>query len=229
MPGQERIDRSQGELLLGGGGDEEDSWLLDRRLSQRIDGPVVYLPVGRGEADYGDATSTLRAGLGSHGIGDVTTWSDLRGRSLADLSAAGAVYLGDGNAYRLLARLHRSGFADVLRRFVADGGLVYGRGSGAAVCGRTIAATGDEDVAGLRDDAGLNLLGGWDVWPGYDPRADDLSAYVAERERPVLGLSARAGVSVTPERCLAVGYEPVEVQTADGKRRVLPEETFALG
>lgn len=222
-----RADR--GELLLGGGGDEEDAWLLDRHLAARLDGPIVFVPVGLPEERRDDAASDLRSALAAHGVGSVTTWRDLRGRTAADLDGVGAVHLGDGNAYRLLARLRRSGLAGALVEFVAGGGLLSARGAGAAVCGRSVRASRDEDVAGLRDDSGLALLGGWDVWPAHDPVADDLGAYVAEHDRPVLGLSRRTGVSVTPERCLAVGYEPVVVRDADGTRRVLPEEAFALG
>lgn len=219
----------RGELLLAGGGDEEDEWPVHRRLADRLDGGLAYVPAAMAESEHADAASWVRSTLAGHGVGDVTNLGSLDDADPAALAEAGGAFVGGGNAYRLVDCLRESGFDDALRAFVRDGGLLYGGSAGAAVCGASVEAARDENVAGVADPSGLDLLGGYDVWPHYDPVDDDLRAYVAEHGRGVVALTERAGVSVTADRWLPVGYEPVAVCDGDGLTRHRPEEPFEPG
>lgn len=218
-----------GELLLGGGGDADDSAPVDARLVEAVGGTgtIGYVPHALPRSAFDDCEAWLRETLGRHGDPTVETWRSLESVDAETLAAVDAVYVGGGNTYDLLDELRSAALLEPLRAYVRDGGVLYGGSAGAILCGPTIETTPDENAAGVTDERALDLTGGVDVWCHYEP-ADDAAVgeYVETTERPVVALPERGGVAVTAEGFEAVGHEPVAVFTQSGRTRLDPGATW---
>ena len=187
------------KILLGGGGSAEDEWaVLERFASWVEDGPVLYLPVaaqsvGQGHWDW------IMSVLPSLGVMRVEMWATLASHAPAELDAYRGVFIGGGNAFRLLHELRVWGFGSALRDYTWQGGVLYGGSAGAIVLGRDIgtAAHLDENVTGDPDTSGLDLLHGDSVCCHYQP-VDELliHAYVERTGWAVLALAENSGVWV---------------------------------
>lgn len=91
---------------------------------------------------------------------------DLDGKSEAEVAEAisdkDVVFVQGGNQFYLLKKMQESGFYDIIKRFLAKGGLYFGESAGAIVCSENIAEhlvmSCDEDWAELDDYDGLGLV-----------------------------------------------------------------------
>lgn len=124
-----------GELLIAGGGDENDSWLLDERLVNDIgrDAAMGYIPVAMPPDYYTDNEEWITEVFATHGLSDIRIWTDLGKLTASTIASVSAVYIGGGNTYRLLDKLRKSGTDQHLREFVASGGYLYGGSAGAII------------------------------------------------------------------------------------------------
>lgn len=218
-----------GALLLAGGGDENDSWLLDERLVNEIgrDATMGYIPVAMPREYYPDNVEWITEAFAKHGFSDIKTWSDLEELNGSTLASVSAVYIGGGNTYRLLDKLRQTDTDRLLREFVASGGYLYGGSAGAIICGETIETTPDENRVDLTDATGLRFLPGIDIWCHYAEQDDpEILDYVTETDRTVIAIPEQSGVSVTANRCRVIGYAPVSVFANGVKRVKSPDEQF---
>jgi dipeptidase E len=214
-------------LILAGGGGADDSRPLDEVFAAWTGpaGRMLYLPVaGDGRRPPYDACLAWATSVFAPlGVAAVEMWTDLSDRDPARVAAFASVYLGGGNAFRLLDRLRASGFDRALAAFADRGGAVYGGSAGAIVLGRDArtAAHADANEAGLRDTRGLDLAAGHAVWCHYRPEDDPLvAAYAARHRVPVLALSERSGVRSAGGGFAAWGHEAV-VRFAGGRKQAI--------
>lgn len=220
-----------GELLLAGGGDADDSRRLDERLVGQIgqDATMGYIPVAMAPEHYPDCEEWITGVFEEHGLSEIRMWTDLEDITATDLTAVSAVYIGGGNTYRLLNELRQTGADSLLREFVVTGGRLYGGSAGAIVCGDTIDTTPDENRVGVTTTTALQFLPETDIWCHYaDSNDPDIHDYVAETGRTVIALPERSGVSVTATRLQVVGHVPISVFADDSKTTRAPNEQFRL-
>ena len=125
---------------------------------------------------------------------------------LATLAEAEALFMGGGNTYALLQRLHGAGLLDPIRDRVRAGMPYLGASAGSNVAGPTILTTNDWNVVGLDRFDALGLVG-FNINPHYkeaDPamaafsetRDDRIREYHVVNTNPVLGLEEGAWVVV---------------------------------
>ena len=123
---------------------------------------------------------------------------------LATLADAEALFMGGGNTYALLQRLHGTGLLEAIRARVAAGMPYAGASAGSNVAGPTILTTNDWNVVGLDRFDALGLVG-FNINPHYkeaDPamaafsetRDDRIREYHVVNMNPVLGLEEGAWV-----------------------------------
>jgi len=166
-------------IILSGGGDPAVVAPIDRYFSSVIDlqKPVLYIPIAM-EAhvfSYEECFAWFKKTYAAYGISKVALCTDFNDLRLDSRYAA--VFLGGGNTFKLLNAIQHSGFALQLHAYLASGGVLYGGSAGAIVCGKTIepAIHADENLVGLHDLSGLNLLDGHDVFCHYEPGKHDAS------------------------------------------------------
>lgn len=220
-----------GELLLAGGGDADDSWPLDERLVKQIGGSATmgYIPVAMPPKKYPDCEEWITSVFDQHGLANIEMWTSLTEVDADNVADVSAVYIGGGNTYRLLDKLRTTKTDLLLREFVSDGGLLYGGSAGAIICGETIETTPDENRVGLTDYTGLGLLPDIDVWCHYeDNDTEDVHEYATTSGQTVIALPERSGVSVTATRYKVVGHEPISVFQNGDVTKYFPSEQFQL-
>ena len=203
-----------GELLLAGGGNANDSWPLDEWLVDQIgrDGAIGYLPVAMPPDRYPDCEEWITGVFQEHGVSDIRMWTDLAELDESDVAAVNAIYVGGGNTYRLLERLRQTNTDRRLREFISAGGILYGGSAGAIICGETIETTPDENMVGLQETTALQLLPETDIWCHYSEADDpEIHEYAVETDRTVVAIPERSGASVTATRYRVVGHVPIRV------------------
>ncbi|MEI5905584.1 Type 1 glutamine amidotransferase-like domain-containing protein [Bacillus spongiae] len=156
-----------GELFLSGGGNEQQTLLIDKRFAESInhEQPLLYIPIAMdGQTiSYESCFEWINRVFNPLGIHNITMWTDINKKCLADLQLFSAVYIGGGNTFRLLNDLVHSGFIKVLKQYVKSGGIIYGGSAGAIIFGHNIETSSymDANNVGLREFAGLNLVKGY--------------------------------------------------------------------
>ncbi|WP_144764866.1 dipeptidase PepE [Curtobacterium sp. 9128] len=117
----------------------------------------------------------------------------------AAVRAAGGLYVGGGNTFRLTAALHRLGLVDAVRQAVVAGELRYGGASaGTVVAAPTMRTTNDMPIAEPASFATFGLVP-FQINPHYldaDPtsthagetREQRLTEFLEQNDVPVLGL-----------------------------------------
>ena len=117
---------------------------------------------------------------------------------LAALERVDAIFVGGGNTYALLQRLHRAKLVEPIRERVLAGAPYLGSSAGSNLAGPTILTTNDWNVVGLTRFDALGLVP-FNVNPHYletDPamaahsetRDDRIREYHVVNDNPVLGV-----------------------------------------
>lgn len=213
-------------LFLGGGGSAAESRALDGQFVAHLAPPgrFAYIPVAmetdRYEAGQAWITSTFRP----LGVTAIAVWTLLEGKAMVDLDAAGGVYLGGGDTARLLAEVHRGGFAEALCAFAEKGGAVYGGSAGAILLGRSVRAWPAINDRDMLDREGLDLLYGYSVVCHYDANDRKAIAEVAKRcVAPILALPEQGGLHLGRSRAVqSFGSEPLLIFRGDEVIEIAP-------
>lgn len=152
--------------------------------------------------EYQSYTDKVIASLEAIGLDayefDLRKYFDNKSALQDDLAEYGAVWVAGGNSFVLLRAMHQSGFAEVAKKRVKDGTLVYGGFSaGAAVITPTLKGVELVDNAAEVPPnynpttiwEGLNLYD-YSIAPHYDSdhpeskAVDDVVAYFKEHDMP---------------------------------------------
>jgi dipeptidase E len=140
---------------------------------------------------------------------------------LAALETVDAVFVGGGNTYALLARLHRAALVDPIRARVLAGAPYVGVSAGSNVAGPTILTTNDWNVVGLGRFDALGLVP-FNVNPHYletDPalaphgetRDDRIREYHVVNANPVVGIEEGTWLRVEDGVAAVGGHGRVKV------------------
>jgi len=208
-------------LFLSGGGDIEDTLILDSEFFSRLpDGAqILYIPVAMDENEISyDACSDWFTKLISRHCSDKEVdyklW--IEKESVPDMNMFDAVYIGGGNTYYLLKTFRGRGVDVDLRRFIEAGGLVYGGSAGAIVLGKNIATVSEENTIGFSYDEGLGLLADFSLRCHF---TDDGILLLKERSlnfnQSIIAIPETSGI-VVGEKVVTVFGDPITL-FVDGK------------
>lgn len=120
------------------------------------------------------------------------------------LERADAVFVGGGNTYHLLRRLHAAGLVETLRSRVADGLPYIGSSAGTNVAGPNILTTNDWNVDGTTRFDALGLVP-FNINPHYqevDPAMAPFSETRAERIGEFHRVHAQPVVGIEEQTCV---------------------------
>lgn len=210
--------RTTGTLLLAGGGRTPGAIVAEAAKLAAANARVLVIPLASAARDPGKASLEmwLRAGFAQGEILDAENPE----RAVAQIEAAGFLWMTGGEATRLVGRLLDANLADAVRRRYESGALVGGNAAGATALAELLVAGGDEDeiVQGR-----VQTVGGLGLWPGViaDPdfvakkRFNRLAAAVLDHPRLVgIGIDDATGVVVTGTTLRVVGDGSVVVLDA---------------
>ena len=184
---------------MSGGGDKKhiekfNTPFMDRLRSEK---PLLFIPIAMdGVVPYNECVEWVKSVFVPLGINGIEMWTDLKNKKLTELSDFSALYIGGGNTFSLLKNIRESGFDELLKAYIEEGGTVFGSSAGAIILGEGIGTCAhlDENGVGLKDFTGLSLAHGNSVWCHYSPEDDVLiERYIFSNGNPVLALSEKTG------------------------------------
>lgn len=216
-----------GTIYLGGGGSPDDELPVWTDMLQGVR-RILYWPFALSGDMLEGADSWLRGNVAKKWpLVHVTTWTTLNGHSPEELADFDLLFVGGGNTFNLLEHVMNHGFADPVRRFVADGGTFYGGSAGAILASENIgiAEAYDENKTRLTNLDGLCLTPGATVLPHYDPDEEATGRLWSQKQNTaVLGIPERSGLKISGGQALVLGREPIYVIGAAGTTTVRPGE-----
>jgi len=199
---------------------------------------VLFVPWALQDLDGYTATVRTRLkemGFEVHGIHEA---EDL----VAAVNEAEGIFIGGGNTFRLITRMHDSGVMGPIRERVRQGMPYMGSSAGTNVATPTIMTTNDMPIVQPPSFESLGLVP-FQINPHYrDPepnsthkgetREDRIREYHEMNARPVVGLREGAWIRVRGDelaiegfngaRIFRRGHDPVEVPTGGPLREFLP-------
>lgn len=219
-------------IIMAGGGDAEDSILLDRLFAQwSAGGRTLYLPIAMDGVRhrYDQCLEWFGSVFAPLGLQAVEMWTDLAPERIASLTAFRSIYIGGGNTFRLLQQIRQTGYDAALIEFARRGGCLYGGSAGAILLGHDIATCAHMDAndAGVTDLRGLDLAMGRSIWCHYTP-ADEhrIAGYRETHGEPVWAIPERSGIVIEPGSVRVVGTASVVVFGDDGRTVIASGEAI---
>jgi dipeptidase E len=222
----------KGKILLAGGGEAEDSLLLDQKLAKWVglDGKMLFLPIANQDHQlHKSSMKWITETFSPLRVVNIAMWTNLSEHHPAELAEFDAVYIGGGNTYWLLAQIAESGFAPHFVDYVLAGGVIYGGSAGAVILGRDIQTVKhlDRNDINLTETRGLNIAAGYAVWVHYQDEDDQLiHQYMCEKSYPIIAISERSGVVIDDTSFQSVGYEVAFCFDKSGKREIGRQPTL---
>ncbi len=222
-------------IYLSGGGNEQQSFLLDKFFYNTLpkNGRFLYVPVAlRGNKVYPVAHLWMKSVLKLHGRNDLQfeKADDLSKYRYEDIKKFDAVYIGGGNTWNLIQEFRGSGFPNEIIQYIKSGGCVYGGSAGAIVLGKNIDTHDDENTINQKDISGLNLLNNYSVACHYkDEQSNRFKEWAMRNNLPIICLPEETGLILKNNSALCAGTKPCVIYLADGtKKEVQPKESFAI-
>jgi dipeptidase E len=195
------------KLYLSGGGSGEDSIELDMRFSAALNRskPILYIPIAMNTSthSYPECLKWINGIFNPLGIEDIVMWTEeeLKKAKTKDYSQFGGVYIGGGNTFKLLKELKEIGTYEILNELAEMNVPIYGGSAGAIILARTIipALAADSNDVKLKDFGALDLLGGYDLFPHYEPSQDStIRKYMKENNlKKVIAVPENGGLFVS--------------------------------
>lgn len=201
----------KGHIFLSGGGDREDTVILDRKYFDLLsDGAkVLYIPIALNKDTAGFAACyDWFSGCVSMHKGDkkINVTMILMEDEIPELSQFEAVYIGGGDTFKLLDYVIRKGLDKKLPEYVEAGGVLYGGSAGAIILGKDINTVKEENEYNFSYNLGLNMIGGVSFHCHYEEKLDDKIRNAAiEVQTPVIAMPEDSGIAIHPDSVEIVG------------------------
>ena len=164
-------------LFLNGGGDGKICLQAYKKLNEIIDHkkPILYIPIAMEKEKYADCEKWIKNELKDIEvpyIEMITSGIELSNKNLENYSA---LFIGGGNAFKLLYELKSSGAFEKIKEFINNNGVVFGGSAGAIIFGYDLEAClcDDFNEIGLEDIKGFDVLGGYSILCHYTNRNEE--------------------------------------------------------
>ncbi|WP_322421683.1 Type 1 glutamine amidotransferase-like domain-containing protein [Jeotgalibacillus haloalkalitolerans] len=218
-----------GSLFLSGGGDQDQTKVIDAIFIEKIDKtkPLLYIPIAMDSSQFDDCYQWIIDVFNPFGI-TVMMWTDLNNKRIDDLTSFSAVYIGGGNTYRLLNAMRASGFDQIIYHYVQDNGILYGGSAGAIIMGTDIKTCDhtDPNHVHLQDCSGLELVNSYAIWCHYKETDEELILrYIQTSSNPVIALPEETGILLEDHQAKVIGTLPAYM-FKDGTKSVVQPDSF---
>ncbi len=182
-------------ILSGGSGKDNEKKLNSLFLKLVKDNPILYIPIARETKDYSECYDWVCSELKSKKISMLI---DFKLQKI-DVNRFSGIYIGGGNAFKLLKEIKENNFDKELSKFK---GVIYGGSAGAIIFGKTIETASfgeikDKNKVKLKDLKGLNLINGYNLKAHYLKREkNDVEKFVRKSKTPIIALPEDSGIIV---------------------------------
>ncbi len=219
-------------LFLSGGGNETDSKQLDDKFVESMkerDGiGIAYIPVALPVNQFAKAFEWFNS-VFQNRAGKIEMWTEFKNKTKDDISTISSIYVGGGDTVKLLNAFQESGFDNVLKAYIKDGGIVYGGSAGAIILGKDIRTAPEINKHQSESYSGLNVLEGYSIACHFMQEAvshyQDISRRIMS---PIIALSERNGVRIIEANLEIVGSDSVSVIYPESVKVIQPNEILKL-
>lgn len=210
-----------GKIFLGGGGDENQSFPLDRIFTNTIreQGPILYLPMAQ-EGDrqfYNECLRWFTQTMKMHGIPEtqISMWTDFSQVTLPQLKQFGAIYIGGGMTGHLCQLMKDAKLQELFPPILESGVSIYGGSAGAIALGEHIYCVPEEMLGTAEEHSqGLGVIKNTSFRCHY--RVDDLATQelclatsIRLPTQRILAIPETSGLIYEDGEFVVVGQEPV--------------------
>ena len=165
-------------LILNGGGSGEGVKESYELFAKEVNGGrVMYIPLAWNHGPCEECIHWFRSEMAPYGITDIDLITDAKQITKEKLKNVSGVFIGGGNTYKLLKYLKETPAFENLKEYIENGGLVMGSSAGSLIFSECIdtclkdeleiKSCGDENLVGLKDTKGFNMLNGYSILPHY--------------------------------------------------------------
>lgn len=201
------------KVFLCGGGADMQTVEANKRLNEVIDHskPCLYIPLAMEAEMYDSCYEWIQGELCHVDIPTIHMVRSVEELAEKELTAYSFLFIGGGNTFKLLRDIKVSGVFEKIKKYLEQGGVVFGGSAGAIIFGRDLEACSLEDAndVNLQDTDGYDILDGISVLCHYGNRTGKQDE---ESRRFLLELSRRRKAVALPEEVtLFVNGDNVEV------------------
>ena len=224
-------------IILGGGGCAEQTVITNKLFESLIDSKksILYIPLAMQSHRYPNCFSWINGEFGTIKHGDIVMVNTAKEILEHDLSNYSAVFIGGGNTYKLLKDLKDSGAFEKLKKYIDNGGLVYGGSAGAIIFGKDINSClyQDENAVGLKDTSGFNSLFGFSFTAHYTNQDAEQTKKATEYltkysiTEPVIALPEEDSLYTDDETVKIVGTKPWYIFNNGNKKQLEPDIEYS--
>jgi len=199
------------KIILGGGGDDKVAYESHKYFYESLgsEKKVLYIPVAMDPAKHPWASCMdwFYSGFKVFGEVSVNLLTEFNGLTNDFLSQYDGIYVGGGNTFKLLKVFKDSGFDQLLRNYIENGGIYYGGSAGAIIMGKTIdtATAFDPNDVALKDLTGLNFIDGFSIWPHYDSNHEQMMIDWNKANGKVIGIGEDSAFVVNGKELENIG------------------------
>lgn len=197
------------QIYLSGGGSEEQTQLIDdvffNNLKKRNIKTLIYIPLATKKEKIPGSIEWFNGAYKNRDV-DIVVWDSLEGKNLEGMEDKVALYIGGGNTYLLMSLIIDSGLIYSFNKFIEKDGIVYGGSAGAIILGNEISIAPEDNVVGIEELKGFDLVNGLSIWPHYKEEHDSkILEYIKKEEINVLALPEDGGVFLDGKKITSIG------------------------
>lgn len=216
------------ELILSGGGSREKSLEMDKLFASLINKskPLLYIPIAidKIKHPYPECLTWLKQTFDSFGVKLYEMWTEEELYQSKEIKPEnfGGIYIGGGNTFYLLKTLKESDFWNFLVIAIKKDIPIYGGSTGAIIFGKSILTSSDENLVGLKDFSGMNLLKNISLFCHYklekeEKINEELKNFHLNK---IIALSERTGIYLKDGKITIIGQEPAYLFSNKNKREI---------
>lgn len=153
------------KLYLSGGGSGRQNLFAYNSYFNSIDKskPILYVPLAMDEDRYDGCHDWFKGEIGYFGVDNFEMVRSSEELSKKDLSKYNSIFIGGGNTYKLLQDLQKNSNIEKIRKYLENGGIVYGGSAGAIIFGKDIDGCRLVDPKLEGETKGFNYLNGYSL------------------------------------------------------------------
>lgn len=150
-------------FLNGGGADKQvkEAYLF---LKEKVgtNKPLLYVPLAMEKEKYPSCLDWITKEMSDYRFSKIDMVTSVEELATKEFNKYGAIFIGGGDTYKLLADLKSCSAYEKIQNFLATGGTVFGGSAGAIIFGKNLDSCSHEDrnTVGLQDTSGFNQVFG---------------------------------------------------------------------
>ena len=153
------------KLYLSGGGSGKQNHFAYINFFRIIDKskPILYIPLAMESTMYKSCYNWFKDEIKSYNFDKFEMVKSSLELSKLDLNNYSALFIGGGNTYRLLMELNKNDNISKIKKYLINGGIVYGGSAGAIIFGKDIDGCKLMDEKNDVNTEGLNFINNYSL------------------------------------------------------------------